>query len=385
MKWFIICCIVCSLSWGCKNRNGFEITGRFSDAKGQMVRLDLLMPDRVIHTDSAIINDEGNFIFDGKLTEPSFFLLSLSKTDFLYLLIDTCDKITIEADARDMHKTYTVSGSEGSVHLKELHMHLLASLEKIDSLGLVYRKYYNTPLSDSVTRELNISSDRILNEERNFLLSFIQKNPGSLASYIALFQQLSHRDQILNMEGYLNIYENVETNLKNRYPNSSYVKNLSSLVARAKGRNKEQEAAEARVKTGVVAPDISMPGTDGKIISLSSLRGKYVLVDFWASWCSPCRKENPNLVSCYQKFHGKGFEIFQVSLDKTKPDWLEAIKKDRLNWIHVSELKFWDTPAAKLYALKEIPSNFLLDKEGRIIAKNLMGEELEKKLNVILK
>ncbi len=385
MKHFIIMLLLCPLLWGCSHRSGFEITGKIKSAKGMEVRLDKLMPDKIVLYDSITINEDGNFIFDGKLTEPTFFMLSLSKNDFLYLLIDTCDKITLEADASNLHKTYSIKGSEGSSLLQKLHKHLLGSLEKIDSLGLIYRKYYNTPQVDSVTKELNIVSNKILSDERGFLLSFIHENAQSLASYIALFQQLSLHEQILTTDEYFNVYESVEASLKVQYPNSMYVKKLSSLISQVKGRKKEQEIAEARIGLGAKAPDINMPGTNGKDMSLSSLRGQYVLLDFWASWCNPCRKENPNLVNCYKKFHAKGFEIFQVSLDKTKDDWLAAIKKDQLNWKHVSDLKFWDTPAAKLYALKEIPSNFLLDKDGKIIGRNLMGDALETKLKEVLK
>ena len=123
-----------------------------------------------------------------------------------------------------------------------------------------------------------------------------------------------------------------------------------------------------------------MNDTEGKPVQLSSLRGKVVLVDFWAAWCGPCRQENPNVVRLYQQYHSKGFEILGVSLDRTKEDWLKAIAADNLTWIHVSDLQYWQNAAARLYGVNAIPQSFLLDKDGKIIGKGLRGEDLANKL-----
>jgi len=135
---------------------------------------------------------------------------------------------------------------------------------------------------------------------------------------------------------------------------------------------------------GTVAPDISLPTPDGGEKSLSSLRGKYVLIDFWASWCAPCRKENPNVVRMYNEYKGKGFEIFGVSLDQSEEKWLKAIADDKLTWPQVSDLKGWESAAAQKYNITAIPQTILLDKEGKIIAKGLRGADLEQKLATLL-
>lgn len=128
------------------------------------------------------------------------------------------------------------------------------------------------------------------------------------------------------------------------------------------------------------APDFTLNDTDGHPVSLSSFKGSYVLVDFWASWCPPCRQENPDIVRTYHKYHSKGFSILSVSLDDEKDKWIEAIEKDGLDWPQVSDLKGWQSHVVDLYGLRGIPMNFLLDKEGRIIDKGLRAELLEKKL-----
>jgi peroxiredoxin len=149
----------------------------------------------------------------------------------------------------------------------------------------------------------------------------------------------------------------------------------------------EGPAAAAPVSgEGAQVPEITLPNPEGKSISLSSTRGSVVLLDFWASWCAPCRQENPNLVKAYELYHKKGFQIFQVSLDKTKDAWEKGIKDDNLGkWIHVSDVQYWNSIVVPLYKIESIPTNFLLDKDGRIIASNLRGEQLQIKLAEIFK
>lgn len=142
--------------------------------------------------------------------------------------------------------------------------------------------------------------------------------------------------------------------------------------------------SNAAVQVGKEAPNFTLDTPDGEAVSLSDLRGNYVLIDFWASWCRPCRMENPNVVRVYNKYHEKGFEILGVSLDRTKAAWLQAIEKDGLTWMHVSDLKFWNSAAAQLYGVRGIPYTVLVDPEGNVIAQNLRGASLESKLAELL-
>ncbi|HBX52330.1 MAG: hypothetical protein A2275_06555 [Bacteroidetes bacterium RIFOXYA12_FULL_35_11] len=385
MKKIFVILFLIPILISCTQQNGYEITGAFKNAEGRKIFLNKLLVDRLEKIDSAIINKEGNFIFDGKVDGPSFFMINLSDKEFVYLLIDSTDKILISADAKDIQKTVITEGSEGSLLLQKMHRHLLESLEQMDSLGLIYRAYYQTSQADSIMMVLNTASKKLMENEQKFLISFIQENKKSLVCYMALHQQITPREYILTPEQDFKVFQYVDSCMRLYHPKSQYTAALSSFMAQYISQKKEQDLREARIKTGEIAPEISLAGADGNVVTLSSYKGKFVLLDFWASWCAPCRKENPNLVKCYQKFKNKNFEIFQVSLDKSKDEWLSAIKKDQLTWKHASDLKYWDSPVVKLYAIQGIPANFLLDKNGKIIARNLRGDELEKVLGEVLR
>jgi thiol-disulfide isomerase/thioredoxin len=198
-----------------------------------------------------------------------------------------------------------------------------------------------------------------------FSKSFLAAHPLSLVSLSAT-KYLDPRTDIL-------LYENLLASLSKEYPENKYVKDYASIVENLK-----------RLPLGSAAPEIRLKSPEGKQISLSGYKGKIVLIDFWASWCGPCRKENPHTVELYRKYKNKNFEILGVSLDDNADAWKEAIKKDGLAWPQVSELKKWDSEVVKSYLVDVIPFTVLVDREGKIIAKGLVGDELERKLIEVL-
>jgi peroxiredoxin len=199
------------------------------------------------------------------------------------------------------------------------------------------------------------------------LVDFLRDQPVSLG----LFNILQDPN-IIDKDKHIDLFISLSEKFKKEWPTYSYTKELSSQVEKLK-----------ITAIGQLAPEIALTNPNGQVVKLSSLRGKYVLIDFWAKWCGPCRRENPNVVKAYKRFKDKGFEVFGVSLDRNKEDWLKAIAEDGLTWTHVSDLKYFESQAAKDYNINAIPFSILLDKTGKIIAKNLRGAALEQKLEEV--
>ncbi len=384
MKTLSFVCSILLLIFSCSNKPaGFEIKGNLINAHSKTIYLDELTITNIKPVDSVVINKNGYFSFQGITSEPTFFLLRISRNNFITLLIDSLDNVSITGDFENLSQTYDIEGSKDSKLIKELLLKQNNSIAGIDSLNNIYRENMNNSDIDLIKAELEKSFINIISEHHQFLTSFIEDNTSSFSCLMALYQSLDSRNFILTQENDMKYFNMVDSALSALYPNSKHVKTLHANIIENKRKINYEKTGQTGVNIGDIAPEISLPSPDGDTISLSSLRGKYVLIDFWAAWCKPCRWENPNLVANYKKYNNKGFEIFQVSLDRTKDTWVKAIKKDNLTWYHVSDLKYWNSAPAQVYNIYGIPANLLIDKKGKIIAKNLKGAALGKKLSEI--
>lgn len=354
-----------------RKSSAFELSGTLSQAgEGIKIYLDRLLPDTVQHVDSTTIDKDGKFTFTTPGIYKGFYTLRITQQDYATLILDSTEKVTITGNAQNLGYTYTVDGSPDSKLFWQFNMEAKANMMKRDSLQRLFQALVNTvgqnkQRLDSLNDAFEKPYDALMDEEDLFVKNFIRQNINSFACLAASMQLSPDKD--------IAYYTSLDSALGKEYPNSIYVQRYHTMYE-----------GMASVAIGAMAPDITLPDTTGKMVSLSGLRGKYVLIDFWASWCEPCKESLPGLVSIYNKYKDKNFTVFSVSLDKFKPDWEAAIKKFNLTWTQVSELKYWDSKVVKQYHFDGIPFTVLVSPEGKIIDKKLSDSDLEAELHTLL-
>lgn len=312
----------------------------------------------------APLDDQGRYQFSFPAAISNIYRLRITDPNHLLLVLSPGDSLQIQSDAFQLNATSTIAGSLETQKIYTVGPLVSFYEQTLDSLSKVYQDIRTT--GGDVT-ELELVQKRYIDTRdtlMNFLRTNIQRDPGSLVWLFFV--------EKMDIENDFETFSILADSLSHLYPENTYVKNLQRKVE-----------GERRLAVGSPAPEIELPNPDGDTIALSDLRGKVVLIDFWAGWCGPCRKENPNVLRLYRKYASHGFEVFAVSLDRTRDSWINAIVQDSLPWIQVSDLKYWQSEAAKTYQVSAIPHTLLIDQEGRILAKKLRGEALEKKLQAL--
>jgi thiol-disulfide isomerase/thioredoxin len=362
----------------CKN-NDIRISGTLvNPSGGGYIFLDELKSNDLQTVDSASIGNDGKFNFKRNIKTPAFYLLKINDNNFLTMLVAPGERITLDSYYDSLNYPIEITGSKGTESMAEYNRTLRKTINKLSGLSKIYDENSGSPDLPKIMESLDSLANIYLNEINLFTKDYIDKNLTSLVSLVALYQQVAPSAYVLSPSKDIKYFVKVDSSLSISYPEYEPVTSLHGQVQELLASMKGEAGVTPAEGAGNEAPEISLPSPEGDTIKLSSTRGSVVLLDFWASWCSPCRQENPNLVKAYTLYNRKGFKIFQVSLDKTKEAWIKGIEDDHLDkWIHVSDIQYWNSVVVPLYKIESIPCNFLLDKEGKIIASNLRGEKLQ--------
>ena len=372
----VLCLLLASCKSNTEAENDFYIISGTAPGVHNGVRAYLKTIDQQggeTVQDTAIVFDE-KFIFKGQSHVPQLWYLTINSVDGSFpMMIENKDFI-ISANTDDLANS-TISGSQSNEALTAYSRHIKKLNDSRDDLIQKNRALLR---SDDIVGKAKLATQiKDLNKElTDYPFKFVSEHPNTYFTLALLESLLTAPNSDLEA-----IEKNYKT-LKSELKASEYGKRVLGQLEILK----IQKARSNSLNLGQEAPNFSAPNPDGKIISLSDIRGKVTIIDFWASWCGPCRKENPNLVKVYQKYHDKGLEIINVSLDRPghKDKWLKAIEDDKLTWHQVSNLNYFNDPIAELYHIKSIPSTYILDASGIIVAKNLRGAALDAKIAELL-
>jgi thiol-disulfide isomerase/thioredoxin len=375
--YFILAILILS---SCNKSNQFEIQGILKDGAEKELTLSKLLINGTEDIKTIKTDKKGKFKFKSSTEIPAFFNLSVTKSNFITLLIEPGEKVNITAEASNLSIS-DIKGSEGSSLVQNISMQLIETRYKLDSVLTYAEAIKDDPGFDQKINEINTTYANIVNQQRDSSIAFIINNLNSLASIVALYQKYDDENYVLYKNRDLQYIKIVSESLVAKYPNSQHVKTLladkeSLFQTYDKIQSNNALNDILKDKETVSIPEIVLPDQRRDSVSINSISSKYILLNFWASWNEESVKQNIALLDIYKKYHVKGFEIYGVSLDTKEENWLNAIKFDQLPWINVIDINGRTSYYAKIYNVKTLPTSYLINPEGDIILANPTKKQL---------
>jgi len=367
---------------GCQ-KNRIVIDGTVKDKSRDYIYLSKVDINKPILIDSSKINSKGNFRFSINAAEPDFYQVGFSNVNFANLLAKPGEKIEIDFNGNNLYEDYTVTGSDGSEQMQILDLKLIDTKRKLDSLNMLYEKASAEPDFETRGPLLEQAYLDLIRQQRKFNIEFILGNLSSLSAIKALYQQIDDETYVLYDARDLQYLKIVSDSLKYHFPESKHTKALISNFEKEMSQFTARRLEMTANSLPEVKLDPDLKDINGKRITLSSLRGKYVLLAFWSAESRDCIADNLQLKEFYRRYNRMGFEIYQINLDQDETVWRNAVRFDELPWINTREDDPSNPKNARLYNVQSLPMNYLYDPEGNIIATNLHGRNLQIKLNQI--
>jgi len=365
----------------CGEPEGFVISGKITNAGGKKLYLDELNVSAIVPVDSVELKNDGTFEFSRKISYPNFYLLRLNDKNFITLLVDTLERISIKGDFANFSRDYTVEGSQGSALVQELNNQLTTTRHKIDSLQSRINTFRNFKDYGVQGEKWEKEVADLRQNQIKYSTDFVQKHPFSMASVLALYQKFDDSELVVQDLYSLKV---VASALNSIYPKSGHVKALYMNTQQLMKQGKNMMMKDFISENGNTYPEIVLPDAEGRKIALSSIKAKVILIQFWSAQDRVSRIQNEALVELYKKYKSRGLEIYQVSIDTNKDIWKAAIAQDGLAWINVGDME-GSISAINSYNVTSLPFNYILDKDRNIRGKNFAGPALDEAVRELTK
>jgi peroxiredoxin len=354
--------LACTPAQNRNHDNSKIIIGKIENVGVGHVTLEKFENGQLITVDTLTVNEDGTYYSTYALEEPGYFRINFYDTQFVNVIL-TEEPIIVNVNGSGPNAPYEITGSSTMDALNELNQIMNEFKMQVQQINEAYGAAVKAENQDEIEK-----LQQQYQEGLAAVNSKVKDKIRQMGVSVAVLQAVNYIDKDHEFQFIDSVARVVEKEMPDYQIKKDFLDEVNDL---------------RKLAVGSVAPEIELPNPDGEMVKLSSLRGNYVLIDFWAAWCGPCRRENPNVVRIYHQYNNMGFEIYGVSLDRTREDWIQAIEKDGLIWTQVSDLKYFNSEAARTYNINAIPATYLIDQEGKIIGKNLRGKSLEDKLKEI--